>query len=177
MGLLLFVPFMTIIMIQFQQAKALEIDFSRRTKKTQDTKPEIQTSQEKQKSQVGDFVSKVNRQRDWGNVDRQEIVILNTSKGFVPSNLRLRKGMHYLIHVVNVNKDSKNVSFMLDAFNQHHSTFYGETKTFKVDPDKEGLYEYQCPETSAAGKLVVYGPQSGPLAKDRLPAASGSDGE
>jgi hypothetical protein len=89
--------------------------------------------------------------------DRQELVILNTAKGFIPSNLRLRKGFHYTLHVVNVNEEKKNVSFMLDAFQQHHATYFGKIKTFELDPNKEGIFEFQCPETAALGKIVIFG--------------------
>mgnify|MGYP001567023421 FL=1 len=53
----------------------------------------------------------------------QEIVILNTEQGFVPSTLRVREGAQYKIIVVNVNEKAKNVSFVLDSFSEHHATF------------------------------------------------------
>src|SRR5438105_2526408 len=37
-----------------------------------------------------------------------EIVILNTEKGFIPSTVRVKKGLAYQIHVVNVNEKEKN---------------------------------------------------------------------
>ena len=89
--------------------------------------------------------------------DRQEFVILNTAKGFVPNNVRLHKGLHYVVHIVNVNEDKKNVSFMLDAFDQHYATYYGQIRSFDLDPDKEGIFDFQCPETNSSGKLVVLG--------------------
>ena len=42
-----------------------------------------------------------------------EIVVLNTEKGFVPSTIRVKKGLAYQIYVVNVNEKEKNVSFVL----------------------------------------------------------------
>lgn len=89
----------------------------------------------------------------------QEIVILNTDKGFLPGTVRMRKGGKYLLHVVNVNEREKNVSFVLDAFSEHHATFYGKVKSFRVEPKKDGIFSYQCPETSAEGRVVVYNPQ------------------
>ncbi len=175
--------FMT--MFLFETAQAIEVDFSRRTRqpasdptvstvvpdaKVRDVKSIDPKSTD---ARMGEFVSHASHERDWGNVDRQEVVIMNTDHGFVPSNVRFRKNMHYLIHVVNVNKQNKNVSFMLDAFNQHHSTFYGDTKTFKLDPEKEGVFEFQCPETNSSGKMVVYGPSSPPVGKDRSTASQG----
>ena len=87
-----------------------------------------------------------------------DVVILNTEKGFVPKTLRLRKGVKYRVHLVNVNKSEKNISFILDAFSQHHSTFYGVTRSFEIHPQKEGVFSFQCPETAGEGKLVVFQP-------------------
>lgn len=86
----------------------------------------------------------------------QEVVVLNTNKGFIPATLRVREGRLYKVHVVNVNETEKNVSFVLDAFSEHHATYYGIIKTFTIRPKKEGIYSFQSPETSAQGRLVVY---------------------
>jgi hypothetical protein len=102
-----------------------------------------------------------------GNDVAQEIVVLNTEKGFVPSTIRVRKGLNYQIHVVNVNEKEKNVSFVLDSFSEHHATFYGKIKSFIVRPVKEGVYKFVSPETGAQGKLVV-APDS---PSNRLPAS------
>lgn len=102
-----------------------------------------------------------------GNDVAQEIVVLNTEKGFVPSTIRVRKGLNYQIHVVNVNEKEKNVSFVLDSFSEHHATFYGKIKSFIVRPVKEGVYKFVSPETGAQGKLVV-SPDS---PSNRLPAS------
>lgn len=87
---------------------------------------------------------------------KQEIVILNTENGFVPSTLRVKQGERYKVHVVNVNKEHKNISFVMDYFGQHHGTFYGNVKSFVLNTDKEGVYSFQCPETSFEGQMVVY---------------------
>ena len=97
----------------------------------------------------------------------QEIVVLNTEKGFVPSSIRVKKGLNYQIHVVNVNEKEKNVSFVLDSFSEHHATYYGKIKSFVIRPQKEGVYKFVSPETSAQGKLVVF--PSGP--ENRVPAS------
>jgi len=86
----------------------------------------------------------------------QEIVILNTEKGFVPESVKLRKGNNYKIHIVNVNDKEKNVSFILDAFSEHHGTYYGQPKTFSVNPKTEGIFSFQCPETAKQGRLIIY---------------------
>ncbi|MES2965532.1 MAG: hypothetical protein V4760_16750 [Bdellovibrionota bacterium] len=97
----------------------------------------------------------------------QEIVILNTERGFVPSTVRVRKNGRYKVTVVNVNEKEKNVSFILDGFSEHHATYYGKTKTFMLEPKKDGVFSYQSPETAAEGKLVVFNPQ----ATIRIPAS------
>jgi hypothetical protein len=89
----------------------------------------------------------------------QDIVILQTEKGFIPATVRVRKNGRYRISVVNVNEKEKNVSFILDGFSEHHATYYGKIKTFLLEPKKEGAYSFQSPETSAEGKLVVFNPQ------------------
>lgn len=86
----------------------------------------------------------------------QEIVILNTENGFVPENIKLKKGNNYKIHIVNVNDKEKNVSFILDAFSEHHGTFYGQPKSFSVNPKTEGIFSFQCPETAKQGRFIIY---------------------
>lgn|GEM_PF-1042494 len=86
----------------------------------------------------------------------QEIVILQTEKGFVPDTVRMRKDARYTVHVVNVNEKEKNVSFILDAFSEHHATYFGKVRTFTLEPKKDGVYSFQSPETAAEGRLIVY---------------------
>jgi hypothetical protein len=100
----------------------------------------------------------------------QEIVILNTEKGFVPNTIRVRKNARYKISVVNVNEKEKNISFILDGFAEHHATYFGKVKTFALQPNKEGVFSFQSPETAAEGKLVVYNP---PITV-RTPASEGT---
>lgn len=96
----------------------------------------------------------------------QEIVIMNTDKGFVPETLQLKAGRTYKIHVVNVNESAKNVSFVFDAFSEHHGTFYGQPKTFEISPKIEGVFSFQCPETAKQGRVVV-----APTNEGRRPAS------
>lgn len=100
----------------------------------------------------------------------QDIVILHTEKGFVPSAVRVRKNGRYRIHVVNVNAKEKNVSFILDGFAEHHATFYGQIKVFNLEPKTEGTYSFQSPETSSEGQVVVFNPEI----SLRAPASAGS---
>ena len=84
-----------------------------------------------------------------------EIVILNTEAGFIPDKVRVRKGEAYKVHVVNLNMKEKNISFLMDSFTQSHSTVYGIKKTFNIEPQLEGIYSYQCPETGIQGQMIV----------------------
>ena len=69
----------------------------------------------------------------------------------------------------------KNISFILDSFAEHFGTFYGKTKTFTIEPTKEGVYTFISPEVAAEGKLVVTKsesqPQMQPSVENRLPAS------
>ena len=85
----------------------------------------------------------------------QDIVILQTESGFIPETIQLKKDVTYKLHVVNLNKKEKNVSFMMDAFSQTHSTVYGQVKSFVVHPKIDGVFSYQSPETGFEGKAVV----------------------
>lgn len=99
----------------------------------------------------------------------QDIVILNTEKGFVPDTIRVKKGNNYRIHVVNVNNKDKNVSFVLDAFSEHHNTVYGQERVFNLNPKADGVFSYQCPETAVQGRLIVI---SNSVDAGRLPASN-----
>ncbi len=101
----------------------------------------------------------------------QELVIVNTATGFLPSTLNVKVGARYKVHVVNVNESKKNVSFVLDSFSQHHATFYGDIKTFHIEPKKDGIFTFVCPETSAQGRLVVYPGASPAQVEVRMPAS------
>ena len=84
-----------------------------------------------------------------------QIVILNTEAGFVPDKVRVKKGEAYKIHVVNINMREKNVSFIMDSFTQSHNTVFAQAKSFNIEPQIEGIYSYQCPETGVQGQLIV----------------------
>lgn len=85
----------------------------------------------------------------------QEIVIVQNETGFVPNVIQLKKDEVYQIYIINLSNKEKNTSFMLDSFDQTHSTFFGVMKSFKINPKMEGVFSYQSPETGAEGKLVV----------------------
>ena len=102
------------------------------------------------------------------NLPTQEIVIINTEQGFLPSTVRVKEGAQYKLVVVNVNEKVRNVSFVLDAFSEHHATFFGKIKSFYINPKKEGVYTFMSPETSAQGRLVVQPTSSSPAAPNNL---------
>jgi plastocyanin len=95
-----------------------------------------------------------------------QIVILNTETGFVPDKIRVKKGEAYKIHVVNINMRDKNVSFIMDSFTQSHNTVFAQSKTFNIEPQVEGIYSYQCPETGVQGQLIVVDDQKPTDKKD-----------
>lgn len=147
-------------------ASEWKIDFSRRL--PLETPMHVSPPAPAPKASAGEiaptFVQKIFLEND----PSPEIVILNTEKGFVPSTVSLMEGQSYKIHVVNVNEQNKNISFVLDAFSQHHATFYGQTRSFVIKPDATGVFRFSSPETSAIGKIVVMPVGEGPI---RIPAS------
>lgn len=131
--------------------KAWEVDMSRREKDLDKFRgPASVEAEKKDKTWLqGLFQATPNFENE------QEIVILNTDKGFVPETLKLKKGKSYKIHVVNVNEKEKNTSFVLDAFSEHHGTYFGQLKTFELSPKTDGVFSFLCPETSKQGRIIV----------------------
>lgn len=164
--------FSSLILLAFVGTAQAEwkVDFSRRTKeaRSQDLREPASTDVPVQVDNAGapppSFFESLFQPGDVA----QEIVVLNTDKGFIPSTVRVKKGLNYQIHIVNVNEKEKNVSFVLDSFSEHHATYYGKIKSFVIRPQKEGVYKFVSPETSAQGKLVVF-PAGGP--ETRVPAS------
>lgn len=153
-------------------AEGWGIDLSRRT--GQMRKAELQRGPASQRPDQTDaatsrevdeqgrsFISRMASLIEGGEAS-EDIVILNTERGFVPHTLRLRSGRHYVIHVVNVNEKERNVSFILDGFSEHHATYYGRVKTFRLEPKKDGIYSFLSPETAAEGRVIVFSPQESP---------------
>ncbi|MCB0393732.1 MAG: hypothetical protein KDD25_04200 [Bdellovibrionales bacterium] len=137
------------IMITFvvTQAVAFEIDFSRRRKKLDSTEAKREP-QSANFEEVAEYLP--------ANTAGEEVVILNTEKGFIPKAIKLEKGKTYTFFVVNVNGQAKNTSFVMDAFAQYHSTYFGKIKVFEIKPRHEGVFTYQCPENSFEGRLVIH---------------------
>lgn len=84
-----------------------------------------------------------------------EIVIVNTDKGFVPSQVHLHKGQGYKFYVFNLNKKFKNNSFIIDQMKVQHATFFGEAVMFQLKPEASGVFSFESPEASVQGKIVV----------------------
>lgn len=130
--------------------KAWQVDLSRRSKDLKTLRLPASIVDEAQKKQVE------TTNYFEATEPTQEIVIMNTPKGFVPETIRLKKGQNYKIHVVNVNEKEKNTSFILDAFSEHHATYFGQQKSFTVSPKADGIFSFQCPETAIQGKVIVF---------------------
>lgn len=134
--------------------RAWEVDFSRRKKELKSMRLPASIVDEAQKKQdlTTNYFDAVE--------PTQEIVIMNTDKGFVPETIRLKKGNNYKIFVVNVNGSEKNASFILDAFSEHHATYFGQQKSFTLSPKADGIFSYQCPETAKQGKVIIFSDDS-----------------
>ena len=128
------------------------IDFSKRQKDLIEIEKQQQVFKEEKKS-ILDMVT--DRQESM-----QDFVIINTAKGLLPEKINIKRGQRYRVHIVNVNSDKKNLSFMLDAFSQHHGTYFGDPVVFEIEPRKEGIFDFQCPETGQKGQFVVYASDS-----------------
>lgn len=147
-------------------AQAFELDFSRRQVEFNKVSNEDRLPASIQEDQSASILTKV-----FDSVEpTQDIVIMNTDKGFVPDTVRLKKGNNYRVHIVNVNGKEKNVSFVLDAFSEHHNTVFGEQKVFNVTPKTDGIFSYQCPETAVQGKFIIYSDVN--AASGRKPASN-----
>jgi len=159
--LLFFLAFFTQVSV-----KAWSVDFSRRDKELKSMRmPASITDQnqihgEQQENMVSNFFQSVE--------PTQEIVIMNTDKGFVPETVHLKKGQNYKIFIVNVNDKEKNTSFVLDAFSEHHATYFGQQKSFNIAPKADGIFSFQCPETAQQGRIIVFSDDVNPM---RQPAS------
>ena len=109
--------------------RAWDVDLTRRQKDLKSMRMPASIVDQPQKSDEG-LVASFFESTD----PMQEIVILNTEKGFVPAVVQLRKGRTYKVIVVNVNSKEKNTSFILDAFSEHHATYFGEEQAFSIAP-------------------------------------------
>lgn len=142
--------------------RAWEVDMTRRAKdlKTMRLPASITDEKKQEESLVSSFLQATD--------PTQEIVIINTEKGFIPETIHLKKGQNYKIIIVNVNDKEKNTSFVLDAFSEHHATYFGQHKSFSVSPKSDGIFSFQCPETARQGKIIVFSDDINP---SRQPAS------
>lgn len=135
------------------RVKAWDVDFSRRQLDFQSVTDE--SARMPASTESTEKISLVEQALDPEELP-QDVVILSTEKGFVPEQIRLKKNGVYRVHVVNVNTEKKNTSFMMDSFSEFHATSFGVEKKFLIKPKKEGVFSYSCPETAISGKLVIY---------------------
>lgn len=124
-----------------------KVDFSRRQQDIRQKEVQEPVYQAKEKT-LFDMVT----QRQ---APIEDLVIVNTEKGFLPSRVSLKKNQRYRVHVININREQKNLSFMMDAFSQHHGTYFGDKVVFEIEPRKQGLFDFHCPETAARGQIVI----------------------
>lgn len=139
------------------------IDFSRRQQDLVELERQKEVYKEEKKS-ILDMVT--DRQEPM-----QDLVIIHTKDGYHPRRIQVKRNQRYRVHVVNVDKSQKNISFMMDAFSQHHGTFFGDEVVFEIEPRKEGLFDFKCPETMAKGQMIVYAsdiPLESPLESIKL---------
>jgi plastocyanin domain-containing protein len=155
------------------QVRAWDVDFSRREKDLKSMRLPASVVDEPQKPKDENIFSGFFEAVS----PTQEIVIMNTDKGFIPETVRLKKGQQYKLFIVNVNGKEKNSSFILDAFSEHHATYFGEQKEFTISPKTDGIFSFQCPETAKQGRIIVYtddnknDKQNSSLETTRLPAS------
>ncbi|MEI7973181.1 MAG: hypothetical protein WCH11_02315 [Bdellovibrio sp.] len=137
--------------------KAWDVDFSRRTRELEAARGPASQSQESLTTNFRvrpvseTLMEKVSTAFESG----QDVVLLLTDKGFIPSQINLRKGRSYRVHVVNVNSKEKNVSFVVDSFSESLATYFGEPKSFVIQPKVEGVHSFVSPETAFQGRFVV----------------------
>lgn len=137
-------------------ASEWKVDFSRRFQPDQKVEVVVPPKAEAQaKTSVMEVPTQFVKNVFLENDPAPEVVILNTTNGFIPSSVSLRAGQAYRFFIVNVNPEQKNVSFVMDHFKQHHATYYGEIKSFVVKPNETGIFRFSSPESAALGKMIV----------------------
>lgn len=162
-----------VVLLFFPQVGSADwtIDFSRRMHEMKSFSPRQNVLPEKKVSETS--AETIFARSVVGTEPSEEIVILNTAQGFVPSSVRVIAGRAYKFIVVNVNETQKNISFILDSFSEHHATYYGQMKSFVLAPEKDGVFTFTSPETSAKGRLIVQPSPNGstPVENLRTPAS------
>ncbi len=134
------------------EVKALDVDFSRRTKeiKTSFRGPANVGESSESSGQVSSTES------FFQSVDpSQDIVLVLTENGFVPSKISVRKNQRYNLHIVNLNSQQKNASFILDAFSEHHGIYFANLIKIEIRPKVEGPFSFESPEVGKKGLLIV----------------------
>jgi hypothetical protein len=131
--------------------RAWDIDLSRRTKDIQKVEG------------PGRLKLNTPKEKSWARglsqvfESTQDIVVMHTENGFVPETIRLKRGQPYRMHVVNVNSQQKNTSFVLESFSEHHGMYFGQELSFQIAPQQEGVFTFFSPETDKQGRIVVVG--------------------
>lgn len=136
---------------------AWDVDLSRRIKNVETNSGDELRWPSSLKPAEELFAEKASPQAIFSSLEpAQTIVILHTNDGFVPDTVRLRKDGNYKIYIANVNEKFKNASFTLDSFEQNHGIYFGQPKSFSLNPKLNGIFTFLCPESGAQGKITVF---------------------
>jgi len=90
--------------------------------------------------------------------NRVEIWMTAARSHFTPEHVEIQKGDHVVWHITNVEKarDATH-GFALAYYNVNLSLEPGETGTFEIDADRDGVYSYYCSEFCSALHLEMAG--------------------
>ena len=92
-----------VTLLSYDNAFSWDVDFSRRQvqfDKVMDSSRQPASVTEDQSSSIVGGIFEASE-------PMQDVVILNTEGGFIPSTIRMKKGNKYRIHIVNVNSRSE----------------------------------------------------------------------
>lgn len=118
-----------------------------------------------------------------------ELSLILSEGGFSPQKLHIKKGELYRVTVVNVSTTYRNSSFVIPSMAIYEGAYFAQPKTFQLQADQEGLFQFLSPESGTRGELVVYetAPAPSPIAPPaeelgepqliplRIPTSAGRD--
>ena len=134
------------------EVKAFDVDFSRRTKEIKRSFRGPANVNDNSETTTDSSTT----ESFFQSVDpSQDIVIALTENGFIPSKFSVRKNQRYNLHIVNLNPQQKNASFILDAFSEHHGIYFSNLVKIEIRPKVEGPFSFESPEVGKKGLLIV----------------------
>lgn len=134
------------------EIQALEIDWSKRS----GTRAITRTPQSEPASAIPKSIAPA-----WiGEVfetprPSQEVVLIHTSTGFVPSQIVIDTTRNYELHVVNVSDTVKTASFFIDHFGVQKGMPYASVQKVQLRPKQAGKFSIFSPETNFEAQLIV----------------------